>query len=178
MGELFSQSFVLFLTLFIMLVGLVLTIIPVIPFVPGTVIMWGAVIGYGLLAGWDKLGWPAFAIITLIFLLGLAADAAAGHLGAKMGGASWSAVAVGVMLGFIIGLIATFIGTPLLGCLAGLLGTVAGVLLVEYRRRQNWQVALNATKGYVAGSFLGAVAKAVSAGLMLAVFLARVYLWP
>jgi uncharacterized protein YqgC (DUF456 family) len=59
-----------------------------------------------------------------------------------------------------------------------LLGTVAGVLLVEYRRHQNWQVALNATKGYVAGSFLGAAAKAVSAGLMLAVFLARVYLWP
>ncbi len=175
--DLFSQGFVLFIVLFVMLGGLILSIIPIVPLVPGTLIIWLAVIGYGLFLGWDTLGWPTFALITFFFLLGLIADAAAGHLGARMGGASWSAVAVGVTLGFIIGIIASFIGTPLLGCFAGLLGTMVGVLLVEYRRRKDWRVALTATKGYIAGSTLGAMAKATSAVLMFVIFLVRVY-WP
>jgi uncharacterized protein YqgC (DUF456 family) len=161
-----------------MLVGLLLTIVPIIPLVPGTVVMWGAAIGYGLALGWDKLGWLAFSLITFFMLLGLIADTIAGHFGAKMGGASWLAIFVGVTLGFILGVIASFIGTPLLGCLAGLLGTFGGVLWIEYRRNKNWDLALKATKGYIAGSAAGIMAKVTSGVFMFGVFLARVYLWP
>jgi uncharacterized protein YqgC (DUF456 family) len=177
-GGLLSQSMMLFITLSVMLGGLILTLVPILPFVPGTVIMWGAAIGYGLILGWDKLGWLAFSLITFFMLLGLVADAIAGHFGAKMGGASWLAILVGVILGFVLGVIATLIGTPLLGCLAGLLGTFGGVLLVERRRGKDWETALRATKGYVAGSAAGILAKVISGVFMFGVFLARVYLWP
>jgi len=176
--ELFSQSMVLFMTLFVMLLGLILCVIPLIPFVPGTVIIWAAAIGYGLVLGWAKLGWLAFGLITFFLLLGLVVDAVAGHFGAKMGGASWLAVFVGVVLGFILGILSSFIGSPLLGCFVGLLGTFGGVLLVEYNRHKDWQVAIRATKGYVAGSAVGVIAKVISAFLMFGIFLARIYLWP
>ena len=78
-GELFTQSGVLFITLFVMLLGLLLTIVPIIPLVPGTIVMWAAAIGYGLALGWEKLGWLAFSLITFFMLLGLIADAIAGN---------------------------------------------------------------------------------------------------
>ena len=177
-GELLTQSGILFITLFVMLLGLLLTIVPIIPLVPGTIVMWAAAIGYGLALGWEKLGWLAFSLITFFMLLGLIADAIAGHFGAKMGGASWLAILVGVTLGFILGIVGSVIGTPLLGCLAGLLGTFGGVLLVERQRGKDWAAALKATKGYVAGSAAGIMAKITSGLFMVGIFLARVYLWP
>jgi uncharacterized protein YqgC (DUF456 family) len=174
--ELFTQSVVLFITLFVMLLGLLVNFLPI--FIPGTLIIWGAAIGYGLALGWEKLGWVTFSLITFFMLLGMIADAIAGHMGAKMGGASWLAVLVGAFLGFGLGLIASLIGTPLFGCVVGLLGAVGGVLWVEWRRHKDWDKALRATKGYLAGSAAGVLAKLTSGFLMLSVFLARVYLWP
>ncbi len=175
-SELFSQSVVLFITLFVMLLGLLANFLPI--FIPGTLIIWGAAIGYGLALGWEKLGWVAFSLITFFMLLGVIADAIAGHMGAKMGGASWLAIFVGALLGFVLGLIASLIGTPLFGCVVGLLGAVGGVLWVEWRRHKDWDKALKATKGYLAGSAVGIIARVTSGFLMLGVFLARVYLWP
>jgi uncharacterized protein YqgC (DUF456 family) len=110
-------------------------------------------------------------------ILGVVADAVAGHFGAKMGGASWAAIIVGAILGFVLGLVASLYGTPILGCFAGLIGAVAGVLWIEYRRNKNWDLALKATKGYIAGSAAGIMAKVTSGVFMFGVFLARVYLW-
>lgn len=175
-SELFSQSVVLFITLFVMLLGLLANFLPI--FIPGTLIIWGAAIGYGLALGWERLGWGTFSLITFFMLLGMIADAIAGHMGAKMGGASWVAIFVGALLGFVLGLFASLIGTPLFGCVVGLLGAVGGVLWVEWRRYKDWDKAFRATKGYLAGSAAGVMAKLTSGFLMLSVFLARVYLWP
>lgn len=173
--DLASQSGMLALTLFVMFLGLIFTFIPILP---GTLIMWGAAIAYGWVLGWDKLGWIAFSLITLFMILGIAADAVAGHLGAKMGGASWWAIIVGAILGFILGLIASLIASPIAGCFAGMLGAIAGVLWVEWQRHKDWDIAMRATKGYVAGSAAGIMAKVTSGLLMLSIFLARVYWWP
>src|SRR5262245_28018683 len=109
--ELFSQSFILFITLFVMALGLLVNFLPI--FIPGTLVMWAAALFYGLVLGWDKLGWVAFSLITFFMLLGLIADAVAGHFGAKMGGASWLAVFTGAVLGLVLGLVGSIIGTPL-----------------------------------------------------------------
>jgi uncharacterized protein YqgC (DUF456 family) len=85
---------------------------------------------------------------------------------------------VGAILGFILGLVASFVGSPLFGCFAGLLGAVGGVLWVEWQRNKDWDTALKATKGYVAGSAAGIMAKVTSGLFMFGIFLARVYLWP
>ena len=174
-SELLSQGSMLFVTLFVMMLGLIFTFIPILP---GTLIMWGAVVAYGWVLGWDKLGWLAFSLITFFMILGIVADAVAGHFGAKMGGASWLAIIVGAILGFVLGLVASFVGSPLFGCFAGLLGAVGGVLWVEWQRNKNWNTALRATKGYVAGSAAGIMAKVTSGLFMFGIFLARVYLWP
>jgi len=174
-SELLSQGGMLFITLFVMMLGLIFTFIPILP---GTLIMWGAVFAYGWVLGWDKLGWVAFSLITFFMILGIVADAVAGHFGAKMGGASWLAIIVGAILAFILGLVASFFGSPLFGCFAGLLGAVGGVLWVEWQRNKDWDTALKATKGYVAGSAAGIMAKVTSGLFMFGIFLARVYLWP
>ncbi|HMR68422.1 MAG TPA: DUF456 domain-containing protein, partial [Anaerolineae bacterium] len=115
------QAIVLFLTFFVMIIGLIFTVIPPIP---GTVIIWAAAIGYGWLLGWDKLGWATFIIMTLLMVAGVVADFLGGQFGAKLGGASCLAIAVGTLCGLVLGLVTSLVGTPLLGLVGGLGGTL------------------------------------------------------
>ncbi len=173
--EMMTQGSVLFITLFVMLLGLIFTFIPILP---GTLIIWGAVLAYGLVLGWSELGWFSFILITFFMILGVVADALAGHFGAKAGGASWLAIIGGAVLGFVLGIIASLVGSPIFGCFAGLLGAVAGVLLIEWSRQDSWPRAIQATQGYVAGAAVGIMVKVVTGFVMIGIFLARVYLWP
>jgi uncharacterized protein YqgC (DUF456 family) len=170
--ELFSQGSVLFITLFVMMIGLVFTAIPPLP---GTVIVWAAASFYGLVLGWEKVGWPIFGLLTFLMIVGIVIDFLAGHFGAKLGGASCLAIFIGAVLGLILGIVASLIGTPILGCFAGLIGMVLGVLWVEWKRNDDWDTAVKATKGYVAGTAAGVMAKVTSGAFMIGIFLARVY---
>ncbi len=170
--ELITEGFVLFITLFIMMLGLVFTLIPPLP---GTLIIWGAAIMYGLVLGWEKLGWASFGMLTFFMLVGIAADVLAGQFGARMGGASCLAIVAGTVLGFVLG-IAGSLFTPIVGCLAGMLGVIGGIVLVERIRYKDWESALKATKGYVAGATAGMMAKATSGVIMLIIFFVTVLL--
>jgi uncharacterized protein YqgC (DUF456 family) len=145
----------------------------VIPPIPGTVVIWAAAVVYGLVLGWEQLGWPVFSLLTVLMIVGLVMDFLAGHFGAKLGGASCLAIFIGAVLGFILGIVFSFIGTPVLGCFAGLLGMVGGVLWIEWKRKGDWDVAVRATKGYVAGSVVGVMARVTSGILMFGIFLAK-----
>ncbi len=170
--EIMTQGFVLFITLFVMMVGLIFTVIPPLP---GTVIIWGAAVFYGLVLGWANLGWWAFAAITLLMIVGIVADFLGGQFGAKFGGASCLAIALGTIIGLLSGIAGSVLGTPIVGCLVGILGTLGGILLIERLRHRNWSTALNATKGYLAGTTAGIMAKVTAGVLMFGVFLIRVY---
>lgn len=170
--ELFSQAGMLFISLFVMLIGLVFTVVPPLP---GTVIIWAAAILYGLVLGWEKLGWLTFSLLTFFMVIGTVVDVVAGHFGAKMGGASCLAIVVGAILGLILGVAASLIGTPILGCFAGLIGMIIGVLWIEWKRNGDWEKAIRATKGYMAGTVAGIMARATSGLFMVAIFLTRVY---
>jgi uncharacterized protein YqgC (DUF456 family) len=170
--ELLRQNIVMWLALSVMIVGLIFTVIPPLP---GIIIIWAAAIGYGLLLGWEQLGWLTFSFLTLLMILGLIADLAAGQVGAKMGGASCWAIGVGTMAGFGAGIIASLVGTPVVGCLAGVAGTLGGILLVERARYGDWRKAIGATQGYLAGTTAGIIAKLLAGGLMIGVFLLRVF---
>lgn len=172
-AEFLSQGFVLFITLFVMMVGLIFTVIPPLP---GTVIIWAGAIMYGLVLGWEKLGWITFGLLTFFMLVGIIADMLAGQFGAKIGGASCLAVAIGTVVGFTLGIVASLIGTPLVGCLAGVVGTLGGIVLVERVRHSDWKTAVDATKGYMAGTTAGIMAKITSGILMFGIFLINVWL--
>ena len=174
-SELASEGIVLFVTLFAMMIGLFFTVIPPLP---GTIIIWVAAIGYGLVLGWDNLGWLTFALLTILMIAGTIADMLAGQFGAKIGGASCLSIVLGTIIGFIFGIIASLFGTPIVGCLAGVLGTLGGILLVERIRHRDWNTAMSATKGFAAGTTVGVLAKVTAGCLMLGIFLVRVYLWP
>lgn len=171
--ELLTQATTLFVTLFVMVIGLFFTVVPPLP---GTIIIWVGAIFYGLVLGWGHLGWLTFGLLTFLMIVGTVIDIAAGHFGARMGGASCLAITIGAILGLILGIVAS-LGTPILGCFAGLIGMVCGVLWVEWKRNNDWEKAIRATKGYMAGTAAGIMAKATSGVFMVGVFLARVYLW-
>jgi uncharacterized protein YqgC (DUF456 family) len=170
--ELLGQGFVLFATLFVMMIGLIFTVVPPLP---GTVIIWAAAIVYGLALGWENLGWWTFAILTFLMLVGIIADALGGQFGARFGGASCLSIVVGTVLGFSLGILASLVGTPIVGCVVGVLGVLGGILLVERIRHRDWSTAVDATKGYVAGTAAGIAAKVTAGVIMFVVFLARVY---
>ncbi|GAB4433365.1 MAG: hypothetical protein Kow0031_14940 [Anaerolineae bacterium] len=171
--EQFWQALILFMTLFVMMVGIIFTVVPPIP---GTLIIWAAAVGYGLLTGWEHLGWWAFGFMTVLMLIGLVADFLGGQFGARIGGASCLAIVVGTVTGFVLGILGGLIGTPIFGCLTGLLGTLGAILLVERVRYKDWSTALDAAKGFFAGNLVGIMARFTAGVLMFGVFLVRVYL--
>jgi uncharacterized protein YqgC (DUF456 family) len=170
--EIITFAFVLFLVLFTMMVGLIFTIIPPLP---GTLIIWIAALGYALVRGWPALGWWTFGIMTFLMIVGLVVDFLGGQFGARLGGASCLAMIIGSLAGFILGIIGSIFGTPIIGCLVGIVGTVGGILLVEKIRYRDWKSALNAIKGFAAGTTAGIMARFTSGVLMIVVFMVRVY---
>ena len=170
--DIFSQTFVLFITLFVMMLGLIFTIIPPIP---GTMIIWLAAIFYGWALGWEQLGWVTFGFMTFFMLVGIIADILGGQFGAKIGGASCLAILAGSIIGFILGILGSLVGTPLVGCLVGILGTLGGILLVEFVRYRNWDSAVAATKGFLAGTTAGMMARVTAGIMMFGIFLVSIY---
>lgn len=117
-----------------------------IPLLPGTLLIWITVVVYAIaerLNGFAAIDIATFAVITIIALVTGLADLWLPLLGAKVTGSSPRSLIYGV-LGGIIG---TFI-LPLLG---SIIGYVAGILIGEYRRYGDWDKALRAGWGGLAG---------------------------
>lgn len=167
------EALILFMTLFTMMVGLIFTVVPPLP---GTLIIWGASIVYGLVLGWESLGWWVFGILTVLMIVGIVADFLGGQFGAKLGGASCLAIIVGSLLGFVVGILGSVIGTPILGCVTGTLGTLGGILLVERVRYRDWRIATSAVKGFAVGTTAGIGARLTAGVLMMGVFILHVFL--
>ncbi|MFO7537632.1 MAG: DUF456 domain-containing protein [Chloroflexota bacterium] len=155
----FLESFALVLIVISLLVGLVGTLIPLLP---GTLLMWLGILFYGLVYSFEALTWGGFALISLIALVTGTADLWLTLLGAKKGGASPRSQLFG-LLGAIIG---TFI-LPLLGTI---IGYATGILLAEYRKRQDWNQALRASLGGLAGYGLASLIQLGGGLLMLILF--------
>ena len=127
--------------------------------------MWVAVLIYVLVNGMASLGWLVFIIITLIALATGTADLWMPLLGAKSVGASGRGLVYG-MIGAVIG---TFIA-PLIGTLIGYAG---GILLGQYQKSRDWQEALKASLGGLAGWGLATAVQLGGGLLILAIFVIR-----
>jgi len=135
--------------LVVMVVSLVLMV--VIPVLPGQFLIWLAALGYGLLAGWEKLGWLLFLLLTAGMLAAAVIDLIAGWMGAKRGGASTRAIVMGFALG-VIGLIVFNV----FGALVGIFGGIVGY---EYLQSKDGRRALKAGVGYLGGLLVSLVAR-------------------
>jgi uncharacterized protein YqgC (DUF456 family) len=140
-----------------MAIGLAGTIVP---FVPGTSLIWAAALVYGLLAGFTRAGWIAFSAITVLLVAGTVVKVVLPHRRGKAGGAPTRSLLIGAAAG-----IAGFFVIPVVGLA---LGAVAGVLVAEYARTRAWPSAWRSTKGVIVGIGLGALAElGVGMGMVL-----------
>ena len=130
-------------TLLLMLFGLVGSLVP---WIPGSVIIFAAaVMHYMLLGPGGSVGIPTLIALGVLMILALIVDLLSGSLGAKWFGASrWGALGgiLGAIIGMFFGLVGVFIG-PVIGVLVGELLGGKGILPAG---RSMW------------GSFLGTAA--------------------
>ncbi|MDY7021871.1 MAG: DUF456 family protein [Cyanobacteriota bacterium] len=153
----------------------------VVPGIPGSSLILGAILVWGLVNGFSELGW-ALGIAIAVLLLSIGIDFLAAYLGARQAGASrWGQI--GAIIGFVLGffgfLPALPFGGPLLGIIIGpLLGAMIGEFLyrkdLEFSNRIN--LAFRAAIGIVVGSFVGNIIQGVLALACVIAFL--VITWP
>ncbi len=147
----------------IILFGLVSVFVPVLP---DMFIIWLAALGYGLLVGWGDKGPWLFAAITLLAILGQAAELWSSGVGTKMGGGS--------VWGLIGGLGLASIGMIFLGPLGGLAGLILAPVLIEYYRQRDWNKAFKAAFGLGVGYGASFGVKLLTGMLMAVVWIAWV----
>jgi len=131
-------------TLFVLLVGLFGLIMPVFP---GLVIMWLGTLVYAIIqssadkmTGWD---WFAFALITILMIVGNIADNIIIARKMRDQYIPWSSI----LLAFAAGIVASIFFTPIIGLIAAPLG----LFLAELRRLKNRDEAIKSTKAYMVG---------------------------
>ena len=131
-------------TLFVLLVGLFGLIMPVFP---GLVIMWLGTLVYAIIqnaadkmTGWD---WFAFALITVLMIVGNIADNIIIARKMRDQYIPWSSI----LLALAAGIVASIFFTPIIGLIAA----PAGLFMAELRRLKNRDEALSSTKAYMVG---------------------------
>jgi len=152
-----------FFTIALFAVGLIGTIVPVLP---GTTIILAAAIIHRLMLGAERsIGWKTiFALVSLAFL-SYAFDFLGSYFGAKYFGATkWGALGaiIGALIGLFFGIIGLFVG-PVLGAVAG--EFIAGKRMID-AGRAGW--------GSLVGNLGAMIGKLVIALVMISIFLATV----
>lgn len=154
------------IALLAMLIGLAGTVLPALP---GAGLIWIAALIYAIADGFTNLTPLGFGAITLLAVIGLASDLLLSHAGSRVAGASWQALAAGVVLGAVGFLLGLFVGG--IGAVpAGIIGTLLGIFIVEYRHRQDWVEALKAGGGWLAGCVASRGVQLILALAMIAIF--------
>lgn len=160
-------SIVLVLALLVMVVGLIGTVLPVIP---GTILIFLSALGYAFVEGFQTVGWPTLIALGVLALVATTADIWASSVGAKVGGASgWSVLA---------GMIGGLIGFLVLSLVGAIIGAILGVLLTEIVRLGDWRKALKAGGGWAIGWALATVVQVGIALTMVAIFVWQVVQGP
>ena len=135
----------------------------IIPLIPGIVLIWLAVVTYVWAYGMETIGWASFIIITLIALVTGTSDLWMSLLGAKTGGASGRS--------FLFGAIGAIVGSFIVPLIGTIVGYAVGILLGEYQKRGNWDEALRASVGGLAGWGLATVIQLGGGLIILGIFI-------
>ncbi len=157
---------VFWLALIAMLVGLAGTILPALP---GIALIWLAALIYAIATGFATLTPLAFAAITILAIVGLAADFFLTQAATRFSGASWPAMLAGV-IGGIAGMVLGFFVGGIGAGPGGIIGALVGVIGVEYLHRKDLRAAVKAGGGWLAGCLASRFMQFLIALAMVAVF--------
>ena len=180
---------ILWVTLLVMLVGLAGSVLPALPGVP---LIFISALVYAYFTGFEYVGAAVLVLLGLFAALAFVADFVATGYGARrFGASSWGTAGgtIGGILGALVGTL--FFGV---GAIFGLLaGSVGGVFLGEYLRRQrhpttgsgaedlgsrpggDWRRTSRAAGGVLVGYLAGAVAQGILGLLSVAVFVIALF---
>ena len=185
---------ILWVTLLVMLLGLLGSVLPGLPGVP---LIFAAVFVYGYVTGFEVVGAFVLVLLGLFALLAFVADLLFTAYGARRFGASnWGTIggAIGGLVGALLG--ALFFGG---GALFGILvGSVAGVFAGEHlrrrertssageegarprmksvrSRREDWQRVSRAAGGVLVGYLFSTVAQGILGLLSVIVFVVALF---
>jgi uncharacterized protein YqgC (DUF456 family) len=149
----------------LMLIGLMGTVLPVLPDLP---LVWVAALGYGLIVGWGEHGGLLFGLISVLGVIGILSEVWVSGAGARRGGASFVSTLGGIALGLAGLLVAGPIGL--------VVGMLAGTFVLEYVRHQDVDLALRATLGIGIGYGLSVVVKFMLGLAMIALWIVWLFI--
>lgn len=183
------NSLALWISLAAMLVGLIGAVVPGLPGVP---LIFLSALVYAYLTGFEFVGGWIIALLGFFAALALVADYVATSYGARRFGASWAGTiggAVGGIVGTLAGIL--FFG---IGAFFGLiLGTIGGVFLGEYLKRQrdssppgseqappasdrgDWRRASRAAGGVFVGYIASTIAQGILGLISVIVFILALF---
>lgn len=150
-------------TLIVMLVGIIGTILPLVPGIP---LIFTAMIAYGWYEGFALISAEYLVIMGILAIIAVIADHLAPLIGVKYFGASRYAM-IGAVIGFLIGIILF----PPFGMI---IGALAGAVIGEYYEIEDWPLALKAGLGSVAGFVSGILFQIAIALVMSISFVVKI----
>jgi|SRR6187402_1078385 len=142
------------LTLVLMMVGLVGTVVPLLP--GTTIILAAAILHRFLLGEAHSIGWWTLGGLVVLVLLSYGVELMSGSVGAKKFGATrWGAIGglVGTIGGMFFGIPGIFVG-PVVGVLAGELLGGRGLLPAG---KSTWGTFLGTTAGMISNLIIGSI---------------------
>ncbi|MBA2768889.1 MAG: DUF456 domain-containing protein [Sporichthyaceae bacterium] len=146
-----------------MLVGVVGTVIPVLP---GLLLVWGAGVGWAWLDGWGPARVTVAVALTVLLVLGTIAKYALPARSATGAGAPRRTLLLGA-LGAVVG----FFVIPVVGLLVG---GVGAVYLAELSRLGRADLAWRSTKATLIGVGIGVLVEVATSLVMVGVWLVAV----
>ena len=144
-----------------MLLGLILTLLPVFP---GIVLVWAGVFLYAVLTNFEKINWTYLLVFSGLTVLSFVFDWLSGIIGAKKYGASRAGI-----WGGILGI---FIGIPF-GPLGMIFIPIAATIIAEYWFDKNLKRSLKSGYGNFIGYLLGVFGKLILALIIIITFLIK-----
>lgn len=150
-----SDTVITSLVLIALLVGLLGTVVPVLP---GILLMWGAVVAYGFLVGFGAIGVGTVIGVTVVSGIAVALGFVLPKRLADESGASTRSQLAAV-LGGIIG----FFVIPIVGVI---IGALVGIAIAEYLDKDDWALARTSTIAVAKGFGLGALTQ-IAAGFVI-----------
>ena len=142
----------------LILVGLVGTVLPVLP---GTMLVWGGIVLGAWIDDFTRVSMTTVVVVSVLAVLAWGLDYVAGLMGAKKAGASKQAL-IGAAAGTVLGLFMGFVGVlfmPLVGAAVG-----------EYLAQKDQTRAVKVGVATWIGIMVGLIAKVVLAFIMVGIF--------